>query len=171
VAIHRCLIGAGAALALSCGAVVEARSQEPGSSPAPTARRTWPYIAVGAGPSQCSPSPVLHAAIGVERLLIEGLGFGGELGAVADSGLAYCGAGVASANLFYRFSNPKTAHWSPFVTGGASLLAAEGGGGGGNLGVGIARFTARRVGFRLEGKAHWFPGGNAFLVVRVGLSF
>jgi len=169
--IHRRFIQAGTALALFLGAAPEARSQEPASSPAPTARRTSPYFAVGVGPSPCSSSPHLQGAIGVERLNSEGLGFGVEIGVVADSDFSYCGAGVASANLLYRFSNRPSARWSPFVTGGVSLLAAEGGGTGGNFGVGIVRFTGGRLGFRLEGKAHWFPNGNSFAKVRLGLSF
>ena len=54
--IHRRFIQAGAALALCLGVVAEARSQEPAASPAPTARRTSPYFAVGVGPSPCGSS-------------------------------------------------------------------------------------------------------------------
>ena len=137
----------------------------------PVIRHSWPYLALGIGSSPCGSSSNLHAAIGGERLVRGGFGFGGEIGATADTDLSSCGAALVSFNVLYHFSRPVAPGWSPFVTGGVSLLGAEGGGAGGNAAVGIVRFVNGRLGLRLEARGHWFPNENSFAEVRVGLSF
>lgn len=156
------------ALSLAAGVAEAQESQAPAAS---SIRNSWPYVVVGLGSSPCSSSQLLHAAIGAERILSGGFGLGGEIGGIAETDLSYCGAGVVSFNALYHFSRRSAPGWSPFVTGGASLLVAEGGGAGGNVAVGIVRFVNRRVGLRLEARAHWFPNENGFTEARVGVSF
>ena len=157
-------------LAASVGIGVS-EAQVPAAPDAPVIRHSWPYLAVGLGTSPCSTSNYVHATIGGERIVHGGFGFGGEIGVTADSDLSSCAAGLVSFNALYHFSRRAAPGWSPFVTGGGSLLVAEGGGAGGNIGVGIVRFVSRRVGLRFEARAHWFPNSNGFAEARLGVSF
>jgi hypothetical protein len=153
------------------GAGMAAGADAAATSAAPVIRRSWPYLALGVGASPCGSSSYLHAAIGAERIVHGGFGFGGEIGATADTDLSYCAAGLVSFNALYHFSHRVAPGWSPFVTGGVSLLVAEGGGAGGNVAMGLVRFANARLGLRLEARGHWFPNENGFAEVRIGLSF
>jgi hypothetical protein len=173
------LLGCGVLAAMAVVAC-PAEANEAGSPSAP--RSSWTYLLLGLGRSPCEthgPPPTfarssslqLHAAIGREWLGAGRFGLGGEVGAIAQRDLSYCAAAVVSVNGLYHFSRRPGPAWSPFVTGGASLLAAEGGGAGWNAGLGIIRFTGRRLGFRFEIRAHWFPNENGFAEGTLGLLF
>lgn len=174
------LVGFGVVVA---GVIVVARpAQAEDGEKASAPRRSWTYLSLGLGRSPCEtygPAPdharsaslQLHAAIGREWLGAGRIGLGGEVGAIAQTDLSSCAAAVVSVNALYHFSRRVGPVWSPFVTGGVSLLAVEGGGTGWNAGLGIVRFTGRRLGVRFEVRAHWFPNENGFAEGTLGLLF
>src|SRR3954469_2853576 len=91
--------------AVRVDSVGTAEAQVPLTS-TPVIRHSWPYVAVGLGTSPCGSSTGFHAAIGRERIFQGGLGFGGEIGVIADSDHPDCNAGVGAFHALLHFKPP-----------------------------------------------------------------
>ncbi len=115
----------------------------------------------------------VHAAGGVEALVVGRAGVGGELGVLANSSSALI---VVSANGVLHVLTPQSAsRLSPYVTGGYTHMSSgEGGFGAWNVGGGLDLWLKDRVGMRLEFRDHVRPdsrGAVQYWTVRAGVVF
>jgi hypothetical protein len=115
----------------------------------------------------------MHMGGGIEGLIYEGLGIGGEAAYLTPISDMSGGIGAVSGNLSYHFRRDHKV--SPFVTGGISfgfrdLDSIQAGG---NVGAGLDYWLEnKRVAIRFEVRDYIFSSDSPhFFGGRVGLTF
>jgi hypothetical protein len=116
----------------------------------------------------------LHIGGGGEGLVYKGLGVGGEIGYLGATQELSQGIGVLSPNVSYNFTKAsKSGKFTPFVTGGYSLLIGSDALHALNVGGGVNWWFKDRLGLRLEFRDHVTLqfGSTHIFGVRIGLAF
>lgn len=121
-----------------------------------TAARAYGFVSPGIAVGDGLATGFLHFGGGAEVRLIKGVGIGAELGYLAPFRYLSQGVGMLSLNGLYNFERAG-AKFTPYVTGGYSLIFRSGHLNAMNFGGGIDYWFRKKVGLRLEVRDHFSP--------------
>jgi hypothetical protein len=124
------------------------------------------YLSLGVGSG--AGGAVAEPSGGVELVLGQTVGIGGQLGAVLGQG----NFGFVSADGSYHLArNAKSGKLDPFVEGGYTrAFQVFSGRNGGNIGFGLNYWFARNLGIRAQFRELLFSG-NHYWAVSAGIAF
>lgn len=115
----------------------------------------------------------LHLGGGVEKVFRQGIGVGGEIGAVGSWTNFRTAIGIASANGCYHFLRNRS-KLDPFVTGGYSMGFRNNVASFLNVGGGLNYWLGERLGIRVEFREHIhvsdLPANLLYWGFRLGVS-
>jgi hypothetical protein len=116
----------------------------------------------------------LHTGVGVDAVLVKGLGVNLEIGALAPRDELASGVGLFSPGATFYWRRAPDRKVDPFVAGGYSLMFRAGHANLWYFSGGANYWFARRIGLRMEARDHATTGcclTGHFWGMRLGMAF